>query len=84
MINYPSLRPLGQEVKTPPFHGGIVGSIPAGVTKSNPVELFVRLGFCLSKFLFGYDMFNCDRDGINFTQNKIPTVRVGIVGIYAV
>ena len=24
--------PLGQEVKTPPFHGGIMGSIPVGVT----------------------------------------------------
>ena len=23
----------GQAVKTPPFHGGIAGSIPAGVTK---------------------------------------------------
>ena len=26
------LRPLGQAVKTPPFHGGNRGSIPLGVT----------------------------------------------------
>ena len=25
-------RPVGQEVKTPPFHGGIMGSIPVRVT----------------------------------------------------
>ena len=27
------LRPHGQAVKTPPFHGGIPGSNPGGVTK---------------------------------------------------
>ena len=27
------LRPVGQEVKTSPFHGGIMGSIPVRVTK---------------------------------------------------
>ena len=26
--------PVGQEVKTPPFHGGIMGSIPVRVTKN--------------------------------------------------
>ena len=26
------IRPVGQEVKTPPFHGGIMGSIPVRVT----------------------------------------------------
>ncbi len=31
-------RPLGQAVKTPPFHGGNMGSIPVGVTKNS--------GFC--------------------------------------
>ena len=61
-----------------------MGSIPVGVTNSNPVELFVRLGFCLSYFHFGNDMLNGNRYEINFTQNKIPTVRVGIIGIYAV
>ena len=30
MILY--LRPYGQAVKTPPFHGGIPGSNPGGVT----------------------------------------------------
>lgn len=25
--------PVGQEVKTPPFHGGIMGSIPVRVTR---------------------------------------------------
>ena len=32
----------GQAVKTPPFHGGIAGSIPAGVTK-NHISSFNRL-----------------------------------------
>ena len=27
--------PVGQEVKTPPFHGGIMGSIPVRVTKKS-------------------------------------------------
>ena len=27
--------PLGQAVKTPPFHGGNMGSNPVGVTKKN-------------------------------------------------
>ena len=30
------LWPLSQVVKTPPFHGGGVGSNPAGVTKKRP------------------------------------------------
>ena len=29
----PFLRPVGQEVKTPPFHGGNMGSSPVRVTK---------------------------------------------------
>ena len=28
-------RPVGQAVKTPPFHGGNMGSIPVRVTKNN-------------------------------------------------
>ena len=28
------MRPLGQAVKTPPFHGGITGSNPVGVIKT--------------------------------------------------
>ena len=36
---FPSFsRPVGQVVKTPPFHGGIVGSIPARVTTSMPLK----------------------------------------------
>ena len=31
-------RPLGQAVKTPPFHGGNMGSIPVGVTKMTVFE----------------------------------------------
>ena len=27
------IRPVGQAVKTPPFHGGDMGSIPVGVTR---------------------------------------------------
>ena len=33
MLQYVSLGPRGQAVKTSPFHGGIMGSIPVGVTK---------------------------------------------------
>ena len=28
------IRPVGQEVKTPPFHGSNMGSIPVRVTKT--------------------------------------------------
>lgn len=36
--------PHGQAVKTSPFHGGIVGSIPAGVTNIiNKTNVIVRL-----------------------------------------
>ena len=36
-------RPVGQKVKTPPFHGGNMGSIPVRVTKkrNNPKGLFL-------------------------------------------
>ena len=45
-------RPVGQAVKTPPFHGGNTGSIPVRVTKRNKSELFrksklVRICFLL-------------------------------------
>ena len=45
-------RPVGQEVKTTPFHGVIMGSIPVRVTKRNKSELFrksklVRICFLL-------------------------------------
>ena len=35
-----TIWPVGQEVKTPPFHGGNMGSIPVRVTKTNKSELF--------------------------------------------
>ena len=38
-------RPVGQAVKTPPFHGGNMGSIPVRVTKNEnlllPQEVFI-------------------------------------------
>ena len=33
------IRPYGQAVKTPPFHGGIPGSNPGRVTNSKPLRL---------------------------------------------
>ena len=30
-----TIRPVGQEAKTPPFHGGNMGSIPVRVTKKS-------------------------------------------------
>ena len=33
-----SFRPVGQEVKTSPFHGGIMGSIPVRVTRLKSPE----------------------------------------------
>ncbi len=35
---------VGQGVKTPPFHGGITGSIPVRGTKAKPAQ---RAGFLL-------------------------------------
>ena len=34
-----TIWPVGQEVKTPPFHGGIMGSIPVRVTKPQSSEM---------------------------------------------
>ena len=36
--------PLGQAVKTSPFHGGDMGSIPVGVTKINLIRHFSSAG----------------------------------------
>ena len=38
-------RPVGQAVKTPPFHGGNMGSIPVRVTKENTARMFVLAVF---------------------------------------
>ena len=43
-------RPVGQAVKTPPFHGGNMGSIPVRVTKKNLLLL--------------QGVFSCYRKGI--------------------
>ena len=48
----PATRPVGQEAKTPPFHGGNRSSILLRVTKRNKSELFrksklVRICFLL-------------------------------------
>ena len=49
-------RPVGQKVKTPPFHGGNMGSIPVRVTKKKPSSRMVS--FLLSVYrtdLIGFD-----------------------------
>ena len=43
------IRPVGQEVKTSPFHGGIMGSIPVRVTTPHPHK---RLYIGVCGFLF--------------------------------
>ena len=34
-----TIRPVGQAVKTPPFHGGNMGSIPVRVTKKEVTRM---------------------------------------------
>lgn len=41
--------PVGQEVKTPPFHGGIMGSIPVRVTIQHSRK---QRKYVVSEFLF--------------------------------
>ena len=41
-------RPVGQAVKTPPFHGGNMGSIPVRVTKKD-THLPVCVFFCVQE-----------------------------------
>ena len=43
------LRPVGQEAKTPPFHGGNMGSIPVRVTKKARMDLSMR-AFLMIRF----------------------------------
>ena len=45
------LWPRGQAVKTPPFHGGIMGSNPVGVTNSKETLHIPFYGLC-GVFLF--------------------------------
>ena len=42
-------RPVGQEVKTPPFHGSNMGSIPVRVTKKETSELCSDVSFYPSR-----------------------------------
>ena len=42
-------RPVGQEVKTPPFHGGNMGSSPVRVTKKEVTFVYQKLLLFLSK-----------------------------------
>ena len=41
--------PVGQEVKTPPFHGGIMGSIPVRVTRHDARK---QRNIAVSEFFF--------------------------------
>lgn len=47
--------PVGQEVKTPPFHGGIMGSIPVRVTKPYARK---QRKYVVSEFLFIQKLFS--------------------------
>ena len=47
-----TIRPVGQEVKTPPFHGSNMGSIPVRVTKRNKSELFRKSKLVRICFLY--------------------------------
>ena len=40
-------RPVGQKVKTPPFHGGNMGSIPVRVTKTKQLTFRWAVSFCI-------------------------------------
>ena len=52
-----TIWPVGQAVKTPPFHGGNAGSIPARVTTK---KLFIMKGFF--SFAFILPTFTCQFD----------------------
>ena len=41
------IRPVGQAVKTPPFHGGNMGSIPVRVTKTKQLTFRWAVSFCI-------------------------------------
>ena len=50
--------PVGQEVKTPPFHGGIMGSIPVRVTIST-AHIWLNKAFCGLFFLPKFRLVRC-------------------------
>ena len=43
------IRPVGQEVKTPPFHGSNTSSILVRVTNKKRTFVYQKFSFCLSK-----------------------------------
>ena len=45
------LRPIGQAVKTPPSHGGIMGSIPVWVTNVENMSIYGCKVFMFFYFL---------------------------------
>ena len=46
-VAYAEIWPLGQVVKTSPFHGGIMGSNPVGVTTIKQSTQLCWLFFCV-------------------------------------
>ncbi len=65
-------RPVGQEVKTSPFHGGIMGSIPVRVTISI-AHIWLNKAVCELLFFarFGvWSLFGLYCDFLVFTQGK--------------
>ena len=49
-FTHEAFRPVGQAAKTPPFHGGIMGSIPVRVTINLARKSFCRLDLRVSIF----------------------------------
>ena len=60
------IRPVGQAVKTPPFHGGNMGSSPVRVTSKN----LKRTQFALGFLLFG-NPYGKDEEPIGFGKSLI-------------
>ena len=48
----PFIRPVGQAVKTPPFHGGNMGSIPVRVTM-NKIPMLLHWDFFIIQDPYG-------------------------------
>ena len=58
-------RPVGQVVKTPPFHGGNMGSSPVRVTKANKSEPYLP-GWRWVRILLYFRAIS-DKKGITFS-----------------
>ena len=64
--------PVGQAVKTPPFHGGIGGSIPPPVT-SNLQGFLLEAFFYIQKekvYIFTYFKLMLDKFSLNWYDNS--------------